>query len=112
MKALKEIATQYPICDECIGRLFPYIEGENNRERGKKVRELLGIKESRECYFCRGIFNRLDDVARNLDVHQYEFNTFILGTHLDEELLKREEMLLERVGVVDGIESLKKNLIE
>ena len=110
MKALKEVAEKYPICDECIGRLFPYVEGKNNRERGKKVREILGLKESKECYFCRGIFSRLNEIAKNLDVNQYEFETFILGTRLDPELIKREEMLLDAVGVVEGIESLKKNI--
>lgn len=110
MKALKEIANQYPICDECIGRLFPNIEGKNNKERGKKVREALGLPESKECYFCRGIFNRLEDIAKDLDVNQYEFRTFVLGTHLDTELIQREEILLEKVGVAEGVESLKKNI--
>ncbi len=110
LKALKEVAQEYPICDECIGRLFPDMEGKNNRERGKKVREMLELPESKECYFCRGIFNRLEEIARSLDPHPYLFETFILGTHLDRELIQREEMLLERVGVVEGIESLKKNI--
>lgn len=110
LKALKEIAEKYPICDECIGRLFPNIQGKNNRERGKKVREMLGLPENKECYFCRGIFNRLDEIARRLDPNLYLFDTFILGTRLDNELIRREEMLLEKVGVVEGIESLKKNI--
>ena len=110
LKALKELAESYPICDECIGRMFPEVEGENNRERGRKVREQLGMEESRECYFCRGIFNRLEEIARSLDPHPYEFKTFILGTHLDEELQKREEMLWERIGIVEGVETLKKNI--
>jgi len=110
MKELKELAEEYPICDECIGRMFPYVEGKNNRERGRLVRELLGLPEAKECYFCRGIFQRLDEIAKKLDPHPYEFRTFVLGTVLDEELRKREEMLLEKIGVVEGVESLKKNI--
>ncbi len=108
--ALQRLAKEYPICDECIGRMFPEVEGENNRERGRKVREILGLRETEGCAFCRGIFQRLDEIVERFDPNLYEFRTFVLGTRLDKELVKMEELLWERLGVVEGVETLKKNI--
>ncbi len=109
-KLLKEVAKRYPICPHCVGRLFPNEDGETVYERGKRVMERVGIKEHKECYFCRGIFYRLEEIAKNVPVYNYEFHTFIVGTTLDNELSEREEMLLNSVGVIEGVESIKKHI--
>lgn len=109
MKELKELLKEIPLCDECIGRLFPYIDGKTNREKGKKVREVLGIPPM-ECSLCKNIFDRLECVSERLDPRLYEFKTFVLGTKIGRDRIALEEKILERVGVVEGIETLKKNI--
>ncbi len=102
----------YPICDECLGRVFLNEEGRTNRERGRRVRKKLGLPEYRgNCYFCMGIFDRLDELAKKAaeKMQAYKFRTFRLGTILSEELRRREELLWEIFGVKNA-ETLKKNI--
>ncbi len=109
MRELRKILEETPLCDECIGRLFPYVEGRNNRERGRRVRETLGLAPMR-CSLCGNIFERLEEVVRKFDPNLYQFETFVLGTKVSKERLALEEKILERVGLVEGIETLKKNI--
>ncbi len=103
---------KYSICDECLGRVFLNVEGRSNKERGAKARRMLGLPEYKGgCYFCGGIFDRLDELAKKAveRVKGINFRTFRVGTILTDELRKREERLWEIVGI-EHAETLKKNI--
>ncbi len=109
--ALKKLAEKHPICDHCIGRMFPSEEGKTVEERGKNVRKKYGVKEKNgTCYFCRDILERRFEIVKKLDINLFQFSTFRVGTVLDAELIEREEYLLNTVGVVEGVESIKKHI--
>jgi len=96
----KKIAS-FGLCDTCLGIVFRDVEGESSRERGKKVREELGIEESRECWMCDGVMNDIEKLASMaMDaLKEYEFDTFLVGCIVDDEILKKEK----RLGIEEGV---------
>jgi len=107
----RELLDRYNVCDACLGRVFTNYEGNSNEERGRKIREALGKEPSKSCYFCMGWCSRIDELAQwaRKVMFEYECKTFRIGTHLSQELIRREEELFEFVGV-DQAESLKKHI--
>lgn len=91
----------FGLCDACLGMAFPELEGENSRERGKKVREAIGVEESNECWLCEGIMNDIEKLASMAieELKKYEFDTFLVGCIVDNEVLERQE----RLGIEEGI---------
>ena len=82
----KKIAS-FGLCDSCLGRQFINIEGSNNKERGRNIRKLLSIEESRHCWLCDGIMNdieKLADIAINA-LKEYEFDRTNVFSYSDEE---------------------------
>ncbi len=108
-KALKK----RKLCDHCLGRLFARIgHGMSNDERGRIIREALGSEEVKpeECEICQGVFSEesLERYARMAleRAEGIEFETFLVGSRFDEEILKAEESLWEEVGA-EYAESIK-----
>lgn len=102
----KKIAS-FGLCDSCLGRQFINIEGSNNKERGKNIRKLLSIEESRHCWLCDGIMNdieKLADIAINA-LKEYEFDTFLVGCNVDEEILDKEKRI-----ATEQSESIKREI--
>ncbi len=62
----------------------------------------------RTCSVCNSFFENIDKFAGKVakKLSKYDFNTFIVGTQLSADLLRREEELWERVGI-DFCESLR-----
>ncbi|HID09280.1 TPA: tRNA pseudouridine(54/55) synthase Pus10, partial [Candidatus Micrarchaeota archaeon] len=100
-------------CDHCLGRAFLEVEGKDNRERGRKVREAVGAEETppEDCYFCMGVFSRIDRYVEKAEkeMRGYVFRTFRVGTHVPKEMIAREETLWETVGV-KNTETIKKHI--
>lgn len=45
LEAADRLITQYPLCDECLGRQFAWLStGTSNRERGRSIKLLLSMK--------------------------------------------------------------------
>ncbi|ADG13736.1 THUMP domain protein [Methanocaldococcus infernus ME] len=114
-----EILKKYPLCDRCFGRLYGKVLNTTNLVRGKSlkiakaieaeinkdeemlkalsrsgVKEIRGVDEEvKECPWCKGIFNRMDKLLEEVleKVKDYEFNTFLIGTHIPEEIKEFEE---------------------
>ncbi len=89
------------LCDACLGRLFGKVgHGHRNEERGRAVRGALGIP-SGACWLCGGLTSRYDAlaalVARKLE--PWEFDTFLVGSKMDPEVLAREESLWAELRV-------------
>lgn len=124
------------LCDYCLGRQFAQLLTDmSNRKRGEVVRTTLAMEldageelevddsnfqdhefrnyepkevEERECLLCGGIFDELDKwVERAMrKLQEYEFDNFLVGSRLPEELVKREEELWEKTGI-EHCEELK-----
>lgn len=94
MELARKIAS-FGLCDNCLGRQFINFEGSNNKERGKKIREALNIKESEHCWLCGGILNDIEKLASiAIDaLKEYEFDSFLVGCNVDEEILDKEKRI-------------------
>ncbi|MHC1601612.1 MAG: tRNA pseudouridine(54/55) synthase Pus10 [Methermicoccaceae archaeon] len=93
------------VCDHCLGRLFGILStGLSNNERGKAVRTVLALEDDvrdgqllnahDECWICNGLFKHLNEWAERATValEAYEFDTYLVGTHLPGMLAASEEL--------------------
>jgi tRNA pseudouridine synthase 10 len=66
------------------------------------------MPKHKECFVCKGFFKNLDKWVEKIKKisRGYEFRTFLVGTKLSFEFIKREEDLWERIGI-DYCEPLK-----
>ncbi|HIH97872.1 MAG TPA: tRNA pseudouridine(54/55) synthase Pus10 [Thermoplasmata archaeon] len=116
------------VCDRCLGRQFSALCcGMGNLERGRSIKNYfmlcregnkagfegmhLDYGEGEVCWVCGGLFNEVDEWARMCIERSvpYEYNSFLAGTHLSEELFKKEEYIREKIGVPYA-ESIKADL--
>ncbi len=99
MQNVKEEAKKlegYKLCDACLGRQFAKVEhGITNEERGRRIREMMGWErvEAEECWLCEGLMGEIEKFSDMVveALKEYEFNNFLVGCKVDEEILKREE---------------------
>jgi len=102
MHEIKEEAKKlasYKLCDSCLGRQFAKVEhGITNEERGEKIRKMLGLEkiDAEQCWLCEGLMNEIEKFADLvIEVLQdYEFNNFLVGCKVDEEILRKEEKIV------------------
>jgi len=68
---------------------------------GKEVTE-------RECFICRGLMSRLDELARQAlpELEQYEYSTFLVGVKMHGDYVEREDKLRAEFQLEYG-ESIK-----
>lgn len=107
---LDTIKEMPPMCDHCLGRQLALIgHGMRNDERGKEMREKLGMKEipCEDCWLCEGLFN---EIARFSDlvmeaIDQYEFDTYLIGSRIEKSILDKERELNSKFG-----ESIKREI--
>jgi tRNA pseudouridine synthase 10 len=115
------------ICNSCLGRKFSDIlkvkENEGNKERGKLIREKL-IDElfepisSQKCELCEDILLEIDENIKNgnilkkikekIEYLNLEFDTFLIGSKIPENILKRDETLNEELSL--DVENIKKEI--
>jgi len=97
----ERILLRYRLCDHCLGRVFAKIKrGITNEERGKIIRKNLKQYEKTEannCWLCSGL---MDEIPHFVDLildslKGYEFETFLVGSMVDEDILDREQELLD-----------------
>lgn len=72
-------------------------------------RDLIKAKmKKKKCYVCDDFFEKIDKFVKKITrkLEKYEFNTFLIGTILSKELLKKEESLWEAIGI-DYCEPIK-----
>jgi len=114
IKEKKEIL-KHECCDYCLGRQFAskYKEkpieqigaalrkAETEEEVEKFLEKKNKVFTTDECYYCDGIFNKIEDYCELVKskMNEVEFENFLIGNHLPEKLVKREEELWERIGI-------------
>jgi len=89
------------LCDACLGRLFGKLgHGYTNAERGRAVREVADLVTG-PCWICEGLTAEYEElaalVARKLE--PWEFDSFLIGSKPDPEIVAREESLWTDLGV-------------
>ncbi len=106
-KALKQVNTdaisKYHVCDPCIGRRFAIIaRGHRNEERGRIVREVLGVEKTKrdDCWVCDGLLGEIEEMSNVMiaELKPYEFSNLLIGSRIDPEVELREEELTTSLG--------------
>ena len=110
----KKITKDHQLCDFCLGRFFYKVEkAESNKTIGKKLRNKLNIKEidPKNCWLCEGLIDEIDFFVKLIRTHlkEYEFDTFLVGSKVDEDILERENELIN-LSDLDTHESIKNEI--
>ena len=89
---------QFKLCDSCLGRQFARLwHGISNEERGRRIRKEHGLEyvPPESCWLCGGITGEIDKFASLVveALQEYEFNTFLVGCRVDEEIIRKEERI-------------------
>jgi tRNA pseudouridine synthase 10 len=99
---------EHPLCDSCLGRLFrkEIIKGSNG-EKGQWIRTQLQQKHkipAKECWLCEGL---TDEIHHFIDLitialNEYEFDTFLIGSKIDEDIQEKEQQLWDQLSFEDA----------
>ena len=114
---IDQLLHSYRLCDHCIGRLCTHRKNDESfNQAGKNIRnEFLKRSELpiQECELCQGLFEELPDFYQlALDsISDYEFSSFLVGCHLDEEILQMEKQIIEAFELKDAA-SVKQEINE
>ncbi|MGZ7159018.1 MAG: tRNA pseudouridine(54/55) synthase Pus10 [Methanobacterium sp.] len=111
--------SHWNLCDHCLGRCFSkMVEGQDNKHRGKIVRESLNMENnnalrSDKCYICGNIFEVLENeiiekIINRIEKENVEFSTFLVGSRLYPEILKKEENIHKKMEL--DVENIKKEI--
>ncbi len=105
----RRVFAKTPLCPSCLGRLFAKVDtGLTNRERGRRVLASLDLEAPVACWLCKGLMEEIptfaDLVAAALE--GWDFDTFLVGSRVDPDVLNREEILWAELGL-DTYEPIK-----
>ncbi|KYK32021.1 MAG: hypothetical protein AYK22_00230 [Thermoplasmatales archaeon SG8-52-3] len=115
LKIADKIVSNYCLCDNCFGRFFAKINhGLTNNKRGKILRENLKIKtkiKSKNCWLCDGLIDEVNHFSKLIydSLIIFEFETFLVGSKVDEEILDKEQEIIDYSGS-EFSESIKNEL--
>ncbi|MDO9537014.1 MAG: tRNA pseudouridine(54/55) synthase Pus10, partial [Thermoplasmata archaeon] len=102
----KDAFEQFKLCDSCLGRLIAKVgKGLENSTRGtiaRQVLELAPLTGNEECFICKGVTSKIDlyaELAINA-ITDWEYNTFLVGTKFEPEILASEETVWVETGAI------------
>jgi tRNA pseudouridine synthase 10 len=105
----------YDLCNHCLGRIFAKIgHGLTNRERGLVLKNQFKIKKNvdvNSCWLCNGLLGEIlhfSNLIKN-SLNDYEYETFLIGSKVDEDILDREQELFKFVDA-EYSESIKNEI--
>ena len=94
----------YKLCDYCLGRVFAKLGSKlTNKERGEILRKNLKKDKKtqvKNCWLCSGLLNEIKhfaDIISN-SLKKYEYDDFLIGSKIDEDILEKEQNLLNFTG--------------
>ncbi len=104
------------ICNHCLGRKFSkLIDGKDNEDRGRIIREKLEIEEARNsiCPICRNLFDKINEslyerIDQKINYINLEFDNFLIGSRVDKDIQKIDEKMSEEINV--DCENIKKEI--
>ena len=107
---IKELQN-YKICDFCLGRLFSSSDDyETIQSEGRIIRTSFSLQKStiQSCQLCDGLIKEIPLYKKMIlnAIKSYEFSSFVIGFHIDDELLTKEEKIISSYDSFSG-QSLK-----
>jgi len=102
---ITDLLSDYPLCDACLGRLFRETQKKGtNAEKGVALRTHYKISKKTEednCWLCRGLLKEIPHFAQIIThtLQDYEFQTFLIGSKVEEEIQEKEHHLWIRLGL-------------
>ncbi len=102
LEAARSIAAR-PLCNHCLGRQFAQVEhGHTNKERGQHIRDTLGLEpvQPEDCWLCQGLMDDIELFAELVleKLQPYEYDTFLVGSRIDDDVERREAQLEQTTG--------------
>ncbi len=102
-KKAEQIIKENSLCDNCLGRLFHRKEDIiSNKKKGENIRKKIDKKQVKikDCTLCNGLLDEIDYFVELVieKLEQYEYDTFLLGCRIDEEINEKETKLNENIG--------------
>jgi len=103
----EKIVSAYHLCDSCLGRLFRQIEkGPTNKQKGTLIRNNLKQSKkthAKDCWLCEGLTGETDHFVDLISdaLKEYEFDTFLIGSKIDEDIVEREKELWDFISSED-----------
>ncbi len=104
----EKIIKEYRLCDSCLGRLFrKEIKEGNNAQKGHTIRNLLRNKQqtsTSDCWLCEGLLDEIPHFTKLISdiLKDYEFDTFLIGSKIDEDIQEREQRLWKQLELQDA----------
>ena len=108
----KQLLQEHNLCDSCLGRLFrKEIREGSNSEKGQWIRTQIHEKQkipAKDCWLCEGLTDEIHHfiglIIKTLE--QYEFDTFLIGSKIDEDIQEKEQQLWIQL-TLEGAEPIK-----
>lgn len=102
------ILRKYPLCDNCLGRLFSkQLHLSSNKLLGKKLKK--NLNSTQKCYICRNLFDNLNHFLKiMIDVSSnYSFSTFSVGAMIKPSIIDRDDFIRSKYKLkgIDGIKT-------
>lgn len=100
----EKTVSAYHLCDSCLGRLFRQIEkGSTNKQKGTLIRNNLKQSKkthAKDCWLCEGLTEEIDHFVDLISdaLKEYEFDTFLIGSKIDEDIVEREKELWDFIS--------------
>jgi tRNA pseudouridine synthase 10 len=108
LKQAEHLLHEYRLCDSCFGRLFrKEIKDGTNSQKGQSIRKQLHYKERTEthdCWLCEGLIDEIPHFTKIIAdaVKEYEFETFLVGSKIDEDIQEKEQRLWKHLKLEDA----------
>jgi tRNA pseudouridine synthase 10 len=104
----KQLLHKYKLCDSCLGRLFrkEITEG-TNLQKGRSIRKQLPHAKriaTNNCWLCEGLIDEIPHFTRIIadTVKDYEFETFLVGSKIDEDIQEKEQQIWKHLKFEDA----------
>lgn len=103
-----------PLCNNCLLRLFSSTSDKTLHQLPLQTQEpITCTNKTEQCWLCEGITDEFDVFLSLIKdaVKEYEFSSFVIGTHMHESFFKREQFLVE-LFKIDSAKTLKQSINE
>ena len=105
---VNQILKKYPLCDNCLGRLFSkQLHLSSNKLLGKKLKK--NLNSTQKCYICRNLFDNLNHFLKMMiDVSSnYSFSSFSVGVMIKPSIIDRDDYIRSKYKLkgIDGIKT-------
>ncbi|MBA4718118.1 MAG: pseudouridine synthase [Nitrosopumilus sp.] len=105
---VNQILKKYPLCDNCLGRLFSkQLHLSSNKLLGKKLKK--NLNSTQKCYICKNLFDNLNHFLKMMiDISSnYSFSSFSVGAMIKPSIIDRDDYIRSKYKLkgIDGIKT-------